>query len=260
MSDTMSDATRDTMGDTMPTPHTTRSRMQSASGPVAPLMTPPAETLQPQSGFNVRDLALSLVVNGALPFLTYQFLRGRAVGELPALVISGVFPAIATGVSVARARRIDILGGIALLGIAVGVFAALVGGDVKLVLIRESFLTAALGLAALVSLAPPRPLMFLIGRQISAGNDPARLAQMERAITIPRWRRFFRILTLMWGTVWIGEFTLKVILVSSLSIAQVLVVGPILFNTVTFGMIGLTVWYVRRARSGIGATTAVREA
>jgi len=246
--------------DTMQTPRETPVRTQTADE----LGTEPAAqaTGMPQAGagFNVRDLVLSLGVNGALPFFTYQFLQGRGVGELPALIISGVFPAIATVVSVARARRVDILGGIALLGIAVGVLAALIGGDPKLVLIRESFVTAALGLAALVSLATPRPMLFLISRQMTAGNDPTRIAYMERAMTIPRWRRFFRILTLMWGGVWIGEFILKIVLVYSLSIAQVLVVGPLVFNTITFGLIALTVLYVRRARSASRAAITVTDA
>jgi len=172
------------------------------------------------------------------------------MSELSSLIISGVFPAIATVVSVARMRRVDILGGMALAGIAVGVFAASIGGEPKLVLIRESFLTATLGVIALISLFTARPMMFLIGRQAMAGNDPKRIAYMNRAMDIPKWRRFFHRLTLMWGVVWIAEFTLRVILVYTLSIEQVLIVAPIIFNTVTFGCIGLTVVLVRRARSG----------
>ena len=58
-----------------------------------------------------------------------------------------------------------------------------------------------------------------------------------------------RILTVIWAITWLGEFALRVILVYTLSIEQILIVGAIIFNTITFGLIAATRGYVRRARA-----------
>jgi hypothetical protein len=199
-------------------------------------------------GINVRDTALSLIVSAALPFITYQVLTSRGIATVSALIVSGFYPAAWNAIGIVRARRVDIIGGIVLVGIAVSIVAALIGGNPKVLLIRESFVTGALGIVALASLLAPRPLMFYIGRQTTAGTDSARLASFNASWELAGFRHVFRVLTVVWGVGWAGEFALRVVLVSLLTIPQVLAISPIIFNFITIGLFVWTFAYVRRAR------------
>jgi hypothetical protein len=201
-------------------------------------------------GSAIRGVLASLFIDGLLPFLTYVLLTSY-VPRLPpvvALGLSAAFPAVNGLVTIVRRRHLDIIGGIVLVGIAVGIVATLVGGDPKLLLIRESFVTGALGIVCLTSLAWPRPLMFYVGRQFSAGEDPAKIAEFNALWQYPRARHTFRVMTIVWAIGWIGEFALRVVMVKVLSIPQVLAISPFVFNGLTLGLIAWTIGYARRQR------------
>jgi hypothetical protein len=210
-------------------------------------------SVPPDGGFSFRNVLPMLVVDVACPYLTYRFLRQHVPG-IPivfALALSGVFPALGNIVSLVRNRTLDIIGIVVLVGIAVSVVAAFVGGDPKVVLIRESFVTGALGVLCLLSLLWPRPLLFYIGREFTAGHDPARIAQFNTVWQRAGARRTFRIMTIVWGLGWVGEFLAKVGEVLVLSIPQVLIVGPIVSNGATIGLILWTIRYARRSRQPV---------
>jgi hypothetical protein len=131
---------------------------------------------------------LILAVDVACPYLAYRLLTQYLPGisTAAALGLAGVFPAAGNVASLARRRRIDIIGAIVLTGIIVSIFAVLLGGDPKIVLVRESFVTGALGVVCLLSLLFPRPLLFYIGREFSTGDDPVRIAAFNDLGQVPR--------------------------------------------------------------------------
>ena len=141
-----------------------------------------------------------------------------------------------------------LIGALVLVGIVVSILATLLGGDPKLLLIRESFITGALGMVCLTSLVWSRPLMFYIGRQFSAGEDPAKIAEFNALWQYPVARHTFRVMTIVWAIGWIGEFALRVAMVWTLSIPEVLVISPFVFNGITIGLIAWTLAYGRRQR------------
>ena len=201
---------------------------------------------------SLRTFAPTLLIDGACPFFTYQLLTTYApsISTVRALIISGMFPLAHSVIGLVRRRYLDIIGIIVLVGIAVSLVATMLGGGAKLLLLRESFVTGALGLVALSSFAWPRPLMFYIGRQFSSGGD----AEARRRFDAlweerPRARRTFRILTLVWAVGWLGEFVLRVVMIESLTVAQVLAISPIVFNAINIGLMAWTFAYVRRVRS-----------
>jgi len=55
-------------------------------------------------------------------------------------------------------------------------------------------------------------------------------------------------LTIVWGLGWIGEFCLRVVMVWTLSIPQVLVISPFVFNGIFLGLITWNFAYVSRQR------------
>ena len=195
---------------------------------------------------SVSSIVPTLIVDGLFPFLTYVLLRRVGVSEILALGLGGIFPAAKGVFDLSRRKHIDIIGAIVLVGIAVSVVSLSVSGSPRLFLIRESFVTGAVGLLALVSFAWKRPLLFYVGRQFSTGNDPAAVAHFNGLWERPEARRVFRRLTAVWAFGWLGEFGLRIVMVLTLSVGQVLVLSPFVFNGITFGLIAWTLAYVRR--------------
>jgi hypothetical protein len=198
----------------------------------------------------------ALLVDGLCPFLTYMLLRRyvHGVSELMALGLGALFPAARGFVELSRRGRIDIIGAIVLVGIGVSVVALLVGGTPRLLLIRESFVTGALGLIALSSFAWPRPLLFYIGRQLSGSEDGLARERFDALWERQKARRTFRLITLVWAVGWLGEFGLRIAMVLTLSVSQVLAISPIVFNGITGGLIAWTLAYTERKRRGAEAT------
>src|SRR5262245_34161323 len=116
--------------------------------------------------FDRRSLVRSIALNAAVPFALYSLAKSYlAASELEALAVAALFPLVDSTIGVWRARRFDIIAILALLGIAISMIGIAIGGDPRILLIRESFLTAGLGIACFISLLLPRPLMFYFGRQ-----------------------------------------------------------------------------------------------
>ena len=213
-------------------------------------VTPPPHGPSSADGPSIRSVFPSLVIDGLLPFLTYVLLTSYVphLSQVIALGLSATFPTVYGLVTIVRRRHLDIIGAVVLIGIVVSIVATLVGGDPKLLLICESFVTGALGVVCLTSLVWPRPLMFYIGRQFSVGEDPAKIAGFNALWQYPRARHTFRVMTVVWAIGWIGEFVLRVVMVRRLSIPEVLAISPFVFNGITIGLIAWTIAYARRRR------------
>ena len=209
-----------------------------------------SRALKGADGLALRSVLASLVIDGLLPFLAYVLLTSYVPQLSPvlALGLSAMFPAVNGLVTIARRRHLDIIGAVVLVGIAVSIVATLVGGDPKLLLIRESFVTGALGMVCLTSLVWSRPLLFYIGRQFSAGEDPAKITEFNALWQHPHARHTFRVMTVVWAIGWLGEFALRVVIVQTLSIPEVLAMSPFVFNGLTLGLIAWTMAYARRQR------------
>src|SRR5713101_181338 len=206
--------------------------------------------INPPSGttrMNIRGFLPSIIINGAIPLAIYLILKHYNYSELVALSASVLFPVIGSVISIVRQRTLDLIAALALLGIAISIIAVFLGGDPKLLLIRESFLTGALGVACFVSLLLPRPLMFYFGRYFATGNNPARRVQYNRLWQYPRFRFVNRIITIVWGVAYIGEFILRAIMAYTLPIPIVLAISPFILGGITIVTIVWTIAYARRS-------------
>jgi hypothetical protein len=192
----------------------------------------------------------TFVIAAAFPYITYQLLTNYApsISKVMALAISASFPAAHSLIGIVRRRSLDIIGIIVVVGIVVSVVATLLGGDPKMLLLRESLVTGALGFIALSSLMWKRPLIFYMARQMSAGQDPALGARFETLWQRPRGRRTFRVMTCVWGTAWIVQFGLRIVMVEMLTIPIVLAVSPFVFTAINVGLFAWTFAYARRVR------------
>ena len=213
-----------------------------SEGSTAP--TSAGTTRPPLRGF-LRDIAL----NAGIPLLFYRLAkRYVSASEVVALAVAATFPLAMSTIGLARRRRLDPVAVIVLLGIVVSGVGVLMGGSARLLLIRESLFTGALGLACFGSLLLPRPLMFYFGRHFMAGNDPVARAEYDASWQRPTVPFVHRLITVVWGSAFLGEFAIRVVLAYALPAAAVLVLSPIILGVITIGTFIWTFAYVRRVR------------
>lgn len=198
----------------------------------------------------IKGMLPSLLLNIVVPVVFYSLIkRYLTSSEVVALSVASLIPVVDIIISLARRRSLDILAVVTLLSTGTGLLAACLGGNKELVLISNGFFTGVLGLVCLVSLLLlPRPLMFYIGRQFTAGRDPEAIANFNAEWQYARARSVHRLITTVWGCTLVGQFLLRVLI--TLALPYSLAVP--LTQTLLFGTIILTfLWafaYGRRAR------------
>lgn len=209
-------------------------------------------------GARVLPWVLTIVMNIVLPVVTYSVLTSRGVHEVPALLISGVWPALETVISLVRERKIDEFSLFTLIFLALGVVAALGFNSPRLVLVKESAITGLFGLALLGSLLAPRPLMFYFGRKFATDGTAERVAWWNSLWRFPGFRATQRILTIVWGLTMVAEAVLRVVLTYILSTQVMVVISNVLPYVVLGALIFWTMRYGRaRARAAAAHTEAV---
>lgn len=198
----------------------------------------------------VRQLVPSLVLNIACTVILYSLLRPHfPASSIVPLAVASLCPVLGNIASIARHRRVDIFGVMVLIGLAVSIVGVLLGGGERLLLLRESLVTAAGGLALLVSLLLPKPLGYDFARQLLTGNDPEKAAQFAALWHDPAFRRAMRGGTILWGGLLLGEFGLRPMMALTLPVVLVLAISPIVFNALIFGGVVVSaVWGGRLLR------------
>jgi hypothetical protein len=232
----------DAPGDTLPPAGSSEFGSESSGVSARPDL----PQLDMRGSFN--GLLRSIVINAIVPLIIYNLLKSRGASDLVALGVAAVAPALDGLVSVLRQRRLDLLSGLVLAGIVISMIAVLLGGDTRVLLIRESILTGALGVACFVSLLFPRPLMFYFGRYFASGNDPVKAQGYDRMWQFPYFRYVNRVITVVWGVAFTGEFALRAVMAFTLPISVVLAVAPVALGSITVLTILWTLAYSRRAR------------
>lgn len=137
---------------------------------------------------------------------------------------------------------------IVLLALAANGIAVLFGGTPRLLLLRESLFTGAFGLACFGSLLLPRPMMFHIGEHFLAGRDALKRRRYQISWVLPEVRFTSRLITSVWGGVFVGEFAIRMLLIFFAPVSWVLVISPMLLGSLTLVTIFWTFGYAKRAR------------
>jgi len=194
------------------------------------------------------------------PLVVYQVLRGHGASEVKALVLSGIFPALGVLYGVVRHRRIDAIGALVLLGIAVGSILGLASGSAKLVLVEGSVPTGVFGLVCLGSLWTARPLMFrfaleFIGPDTPKGRDFAGRWQWEG------FRHTFNVITVVWGVAYLAEAAARIVIVENTSAGTALTISKFMpFAVAGVVVAWMTVYGQHAKRKGEAAGAAARAA
>ena len=196
--------------------------MQAAAAPTQPARPP------------IGNIVWGLVLNAVFPVVLYKLSkRYISPSEFTALIVASLFPLGKSAFDLLRRHQLDPIAIVVLLGLVADGIAMLFGGSPRLLLIRESMFTGAFGLACFFSLLLPRPMMFYFSRYFIAGSDPERQARFNVSWQLPEVRYCHRLITTVWGTVFVGELIIRIILIYQLSAALVLVISPILIGVLT---------------------------
>jgi hypothetical protein len=182
-------------------------------------------------GGRLPSLSMIAIFDIAAPLAAYYLLRSAGLTAVEALLVSGVFPAVGTGIKAIRNHRPDVIGVLVLAGILVGTVLGLVSHSARLLLVEGSVPTGVFGIACLVSLRAPRPLMFTFALEF-IGHDTNRGREMIQLWEYEGYRHVFRIITAVWGCGFLFEAALRVLVVYNTSAGTALAlskVTPFLF-------------------------------
>ncbi|MFM0247553.1 VC0807 family protein [Paraburkholderia sediminicola] len=192
---------------------------------------------------------LELAVNFLLPWLAYRLARPH-MGETGALIASAVPPMVWSLIELARFRRVDALSVMVVAGIVLSIAAMALGGSPRMLLLRESLVSGAVGVVFLLSLPMRRPLIFFLARATVAREMEGGAAHFEAL-----WRErpalasAMRLMTLVWGVGLTGETALRAWMALTWPIERFLVVSPFIGYGIYGALTLWTVWYRKTLRS-----------
>jgi hypothetical protein len=194
-------------------------------------------------------MAPSVIGGAIIPLAVYYLVRHEVNGDAVALAIAGIPAAVWVLVQWMRHRRIDPIGAIVLCGFIGGlIVSTALGGDAFVLKVRDSALTFLLGLVCLLSLRFRRPVMFYIGRTLSAGGNRAREAAYDGLWERPGGPHAFRVITAVWGVGLIGDAGLILLLASTLTTGVFLATSPTASTVLLSGLFAFSVWYIRASQ------------
>ena len=186
----------------------------------------------------------TLLLNIVAPLVVYHLATGYGFDQTHALLLAAIFPFATLVLGAIRSRSLDPIGAISLVAIVVSAGATLAFNDPRILLAKDSLVTATIGLAFLGSLLAPRPLIFVVGRRL-ATSDPERLAHFDDLWAQPRARANVRRTTVVWGAGLLAEALARAVCAVLLPASVVLAISPVL-SLGTLGLLGL--WTFRRYR------------
>ncbi|PRX26581.1 hypothetical protein B0G75_11883 [Paraburkholderia sp. BL18I3N2] len=194
---------------------------------------------------------LELAVNFLLPWLAYRLALPH-LGETGALIASAAPPIVWSLIELARFRRVDALSVLVVAGIVLSVAAMALGGSPRMLLLRESLISGAIGVVFLLSLPMRRPLIFYLARATVAREMEGGAARFEALWQErPALVSAMRLMTLVWGVGLTGETALRAWMALTWPIERFLVVSPFIGYGIYGALTLWTFWYRKTMRGRV---------
>lgn len=145
-----------------------------------------------------------------LPLVGYYGMHALGASDWTALLVATGLAGVRLLWVLARDRRVTWFGAVMLAVFGIGLVLAVVGGDTRFILLKDSFVTGGVGVVFLLSLLAARPLTFAALQSW----QPAKAAELDVAWDdAPGVRRTFRISAIVWGLGLLLEAGLRVPLI-----------------------------------------------
>jgi hypothetical protein len=194
--------------------------------------------------FSPRLMVRGLAWDVGLPLVAYYALHFLGASDWIALLTASCAAGLRIVWAAVRDRRLNLFAVVMLVVFGVGLALAFVGGDPRFLLLKDSFVTGAVGLTFVVTSLLGRPLTFAAMQSFSPSRAES-LAQRYR--DDPRVRHGYRLTSWVWGIGLLLEAALRVPLVFLLPIDVMVAVSQAMMIAAFALLIAWTSWYVRRA-------------
>ncbi|NIK58708.1 VC0807 family protein [Kribbella shirazensis] len=166
-----------------------------------------------------------LVVDVGVPLALFYGLRALGASDLTALLVGIVPGLISSAVSLVRTRRTDLIGTAVVLSMVGSAVVAVLGGDARLLLVRNAWISLPFAGITLWSLRHPRPLCYTV----TLAMMPRRARVMEQLWeTNARFRHAWKWITVWWGIATIIDGIVRVVVAYTLPISVVPATDPVI--------------------------------
>lgn len=206
-----------------------------------------------------RSAGLTVLVDLVAPIALFYGLRSAGASVYVALLAGGAPPGLHAVIEMITAGRVDRLAAGVLVMLAISAGVSLIAGGPRFLLAKDGLLTATWGAWMLVSVWDERPLTFVFSRPLLEGHrlwNPARrrwtpttLSWDELWRRLPRFRRAWRLTTVIWGVAMLIDAVARVTMAYTLPIDSVPGLGGMLWP-VTFVLLQI-VTNIYFARAGM---------
>lgn len=166
-------------------------------------------------------LALRLFVDVVAPLGLYYVLRWAGVGVYVALLVSTLASAATTVGSLVRNRKLNGLSTYMTTMMLASIVVSVIAGSPRFLLAKEAWLTALGGVWFLASLRARRPLAYLYTKPLLEGRLGWPGAWDELWERFPRFRRMWRVSSVLWGIGTLLDAALRVVMAYTLPIDEV---------------------------------------
>ncbi len=195
-----------------------------------------------------RRLAAQLLFELVLPLGSYYGLRAVGVNQWLSMLVGGVLVLPWIGYGIVRRRRVEAMAVFSLSLVVVGTLLTLITGSPRVLMIRDSWTTAAIGLWVLGTLLTRRPFIMTSSRGIIIAKvGEAGLADWEaRWDAEPVFRHHLRLVTSVWGAVFLLDSVLRLVLVYTISVDAFPLTSTLLWLALLGGLFTFHNWYLTR--------------
>ena len=184
-----------------------------------------------------KSIIISILINAILPLITYKILINHIPSSITALIISTTIPIIDNIYHIIKEKKIDIFASLIILGFIVGIISMLFSGSQKLLLIRQSYITAVIGILFLISMFFPKPMIYYLAKKFINSQDKYaknNKSTIDEKLKNPHFRFSMKFLTFIWGICLVLEAVCNISLVFILYVSKYMLISPL----VSYGFIG----------------------
>lgn len=204
--------------------------------------------LPARRGDSSRRKALLVLVRLAIglliPTLIYYGLRAASVSVYLSLLVSALISAAPTVVGLSR-RKVNALSAYFTAMVLGSVAVSLVAGSTEFLLAKEAVLTFVTGFWFLASAFTRRPLSYTLSRPLMEGRFRWPSGWDRLWVRSPRWRRMWRVSSVMWGVGTITDAVVRVVMAYTLPADEVPGLGTVLVLVTSVVLIVVTnVYYI----------------
>lgn len=197
-----------------------------------------------------------IIFGAVLPYVAFLIARHYGFTTVHALAIGSLFPIAIIVVAYVRSRRIAAIGVITLSATVASLVASLYFDSAYLALLKNSLITATVGVVFAASLFMRRPLIFHLASE--KGSEERESIDRLWEVSAP-YRALMRQMTVAWAVVLIGEAIVRALLIPLLPVDVFLIVSEAMWIIVFAAMIAWSMRYGNRRGKAIAAEARAKE-